>query len=221
MKKLPILLFMSILTFKQAKAQDPVAEVIKAAVIKAIKALDLKIQRIQNRTIWLQNAQKTIENTMSKLKLDEITDWVERQRQLYKDYYDELWQVKNVISYSKRIKDISRRQVLLVEEYKRVWRLLRADKHFTEDELSYMEKVYSGILSESLKNLEQIFFVVKSFTMQISDAKRLELINAAADQAEINYNDLKAFNQQNMIMSLQRAKSVGDVQTVKNLYGLN
>ena len=75
----------------QSRAQDPITEVIRQGIVKVIRAIDLKIQRLQNETIWLQNAQKTLENTMSKLKLDEISDWVERQRKLYGDYFQELW----------------------------------------------------------------------------------------------------------------------------------
>ncbi|RZJ37490.1 MAG: conjugal transfer protein TraI, partial [Chryseobacterium sp.] len=43
---------------KGASAQIAVLEVIKAGVKKVIKAVDLKVQRLQNETIWLQNAQK-------------------------------------------------------------------------------------------------------------------------------------------------------------------
>ena len=201
-------------------AQDPITEIIKAGVKKVIKAVDLKIQRLQNKTIWLQNAQKVIENTMSEMKLNEITDWVEKQRTLYKDYYDELWQVKNSISYYHRVKEITSKQVQLVAEYKRAWGLFKQDKHFTGDELNYMGRVYTGILDESVKNLEQIFLVVNSFSTQMSDAKRLEIINNAYNQVETNYTDLKAFNQQNVLISLQRAKSKNDIDVVKALYGL-
>jgi hypothetical protein len=201
-------------------AQDPITEIIKAGVKKVIKAVDLKIQRLQNKTIWLQNAQKVIENTMSEMKLNEITDWVEKQRTLYKDYYDELWQVKNSISYYHRVKEITSKQVQLVAEYKRAWGLFKQDKHFTGDELNYMGRVYTGILDESVKNLEQIFLVVNSFSTQMSDAKRLEIINNAYNQVETNYSDLKAFNQQNVLVSLQRAKSKNDIDVLKALYGL-
>lgn len=223
MNKLVVLCFLLLMKFvtpKQASAQDPITEVIKAGIKKVIKAVDLKIQRLQNKTIWLQNAQKVVENTMSQVKLNEITDWVEKQRTLYKDYYDELWKVKNVISYYHRIREITEKQVRLVEEYKRVWRLFKQDKHFTGDELLYMEQVYTGILDESVKNLDQLFLVISSFSMQMSDAKRLEIINNAADEVETNYNDLKAFNQQNIVLSLQRAKTQNDVDVVKQLYGL-
>ncbi len=197
-----------------------ILEIIKAGVKKVIKAVDLKIQRLQNKTIWLQNAQKTLENTLSKLKLDEISDWTERQKTLYKDYFEELAKVKSIISYYQRIREISQKQVRLVEEYQRAWNLFKQDKYFTSDELGYMAKVYSGILDESAKNIEQISLVVKSFTTTMSDAKRLEIINAAADDVDANYYDLTRFNKQNMMLSLQRAKENNDVDVVKKLYGL-
>src|SRR5215210_386817 len=174
---------------QKAAAQDPITDVIKAGIKKVIKAVDLKIQRLQNKTIWLQNAQKVVENTMSEMKLNEITNWVEKQRTLYKDYYDELWQVKNTISYYHRVKEITSKQVQLVAEYKRAWGLFKQDKHFTGDELAYMGKVYSGILDESVKNVDQIFLVINSFSTQMSDAKRLEIINNAYNQVETNYTD--------------------------------
>ena len=55
----------------------------------------------------------------------------------------------------------------------------------------------------------------------MTDAKRLEIINAAADQVDVNYNDLKEFNQQSILLSLQRAKMKNDIDVVKKLYGLN
>ena len=224
MKKLLIVLAFAgmsgITPVEQVKAQIPIVEIIKAGIKKVIKAVDLKIQRLQNKTIWLQNAQKTLENTMSKLKLNEISDWVDKQKTLYKDYYEELLKVKAIISYYKRIKEITEKQVHLVEEYKRAWGLFRQDKNFNPEELSYMERIYSGILDESIKNLDQIFLVINSFQTQMSDAKRLEIINATADGIDENYNDLKAFNQQGILLSLQRAKVQNDVDVVKKLYGL-
>jgi len=195
--------------------------VVKAAVKKVIKAIDLQIQRLQNKTIWLQNAQKTLENTLSKLKLDEISDWTEKQKEQYRKYYEELAKVKSIISYYQRIRDITKKQLRLVDEYKRSWSLIRQDSHFTVEEIFYMEKVYSGILDESLKNIDQISLIIKNPSLQkMSDAKRLELINNAADQVDVNYSDLVQFNRQNTLLSLQRAKTETEVQAVKKLYGL-
>lgn len=203
-----------------AKAQDPVTEAIRQGVIKVIKAIDLQMQRLQTRTIWLQNAQKVIENTMSELKLNQISDWTERQRTLYADYFDELSKVKSIISYYHRIKAATEKQVALVKEYKHAYSLFKQDKNFSPGELDYMQKVYSGIMDESIKNADQILLVINSFSTQMTDARRLEIISAAANGIETNYSDLKAFNAENVQLSLQRSKDQHDIDIVKKLYGL-
>lgn len=198
----------------------PILEIVKAVTKKVIKAIDLGIQRLQNKTIWLQNVQKQIENTLSKLKLDEISDWTKKQRDIYKDYYEELQKVKSIIIYYQRIKEISSKQTRLIEEYERAWNLFKKDQSFKVSELEYMEKVYDGILEESIKNIDQIFLIIDSFSTQMSDLKRLEIINKAADQIDTNYNDIRLFNQQNVLLSLQRAKTDADAKKVKQFYGI-
>ncbi|HEU5365449.1 MAG TPA: conjugal transfer protein TraI [Hanamia sp.] len=218
MKKMIVViaLFVSV----KAEAQIPIAEIIKAGIKKVIVAIDLKIQRLQNKTIWLQNAQKAVENTMSKLKLNEISDWVEKQRKLYADYFDELSKVKEAIATYHRVKDIIDKQTALVNEYKSAWKVFKQDNNFTTDELNYMGNVYTGILNESIKNLDQVFIVVNAFATQMTDAKRIEIINHAADAIDDNLADLRQFNDENKMLSFQRAAEKGDIEVVKKLYGL-
>ena len=205
----------------QANAQFVVAEVIKLTVKRVIKAIDLKVQRMQNKTIWLQNAQKVLENELSKVKLTEISGWTEGQKQLYSGYYTELWKIKSVVAYYQRIKDVTLKQAALVVQYKRAWGLFQKDNHFRSEEINYMQKVYSGILDASIQNLDQILLVINSFKTQMSDAERLELINHASDQLDINYNDLRQFNNQNIRICLQRSRDLADTKSIKDLYGIN
>lgn len=195
-------------------------EVVRQIIIKAIRAIDLAIQRQQNKVIWLQNAQKTLENTMAKLQLDQITEWTQKQRDLYKEYFEELQKVKSLITYYKRIRDISDKQYRLVQEYRRVWSIVQNDKHFTSEEIAYMGQVYNGILVESIKNIDQISGIITAFQTSMSDGHRIEIIDAAAIRTEQNYSDLIKFNNQNLILSIQRARSDHDAQVVKELYGL-
>lgn len=206
---------------KGANAQVAVLEVIKAGVKKVIKAVDLKVQRLQNQTIWLQNAQKVLENQLSKLKLTEISDWTEKQKNLYSEYYEELWKIKSAIAYYKRIKDLTLKQVAIVDEYKWAWGLFNKDKHFKPEELEQMEKVYKGILDESIKNLDMIILVVNSFKTQMTDAKRLELINDAVNKMDGNYSDLKRYNQENIQLSIQKSRSLDETAKLKEIYGID
>jgi hypothetical protein len=203
-----------------AQAQDPITAVIRAGVKKAIVAVDLKIQRLQNETIWLQNAQKVLENKLSELRLTEIADWTGRQRQLYADYYQELRQVKAAIASYGQVRDIIRQQAALVAEYRRAYSLFRQDAGFSPGELDYMQRVYAGILSESVKDLDQVLLVTRSFAAQMSDGERLALIHEAAASIGRHYSDLREFNGQNIRLSLQRARERNDLQGVERLYGM-
>lgn len=210
----------ALLVSVQSQAQDPITEVIKQAITKVIVALDLKIQKLQNKTIWLQEAQKTIENTMSKLRLDQIKDWMEKQRMLYADYFDELRKVKTALTYFSRVKDIVDQQIAIVNEYRAAWSLFKQDRNFTPDEIDYMKNVYTGMLDETGKNVDQLFLVVNAFVTQMTDARRLEIINTVSNNVQQNLMDLKEFNEQNKMISLQRATEKNDIEYVKKLYGL-
>lgn len=222
MKKLLwILVFsmgLSLAPMLQTHAQ--VLQVIQAAIVKAIKAMDLTVQRLQNKTIWLQDAQKTLENTMSKLELDQITGWVSKHREQYASYFEELKKVKEAISGYQQVKQIMQQQEMLVSEYKNAWTLFRKDSHFTPDEINYMTKVYSGVVDESLKNLDQLFLVINSFTMQMTDGKRLGIIHEVASHMDETLNDLRDFNRQNALLSLQRSRDEQEAARVKAMYGI-
>lgn len=211
---------LTITPIHKTNAAIPIAKIIQEAIRKVIKAVDLMIQRLQNETIALQNAQKVLENKLSQLKLNEIADWAERQRQLYQKYYDELWKVRNTIAAYQRVRQILQRQEQIVEEYRSVWRVINQDKHFTKSEIDYMYRVYNGILNESIYSLDQILLVINSFKTQMTDASRLEIINKAGDKIEKNYADLTQFNNQNVRLSLSRAKDEHEVLVVRKLYGL-
>lgn len=222
MKKIVLIniMLISFACSNKVHAQTGILEVIKAGITKVIKAVDLKIQRLQNKVIWLQDAQKVLENKMSELKLTEIKDWVEKQKNLYADYFDELWKIKDAISTYQRVKEIIQKQISLVNEYSKAFALSKQDKNFTPGEITYMYNVYSGILDESVKNIEQVQLVVNAFVTQMSDGKRLEIINIASDNIDQNLADLRQFNQENIKISLQRAKDKNDIDAVKKLYGI-
>ncbi len=205
----------------QAAVPMAILEIIKAGVKKVIVAMDLKIQREQNKVLWMQNAQKVLENTLSKLKLEQIAGWTEKQRDLYQKYFNELQTVKSAISGFQRVKDISQKQARIVSEYKKVWTVIQQDRHFTISEKEYMAKVYAGILATTVENLDQMSLLVRSFTLQMSEGERLALINETANKVDQNYQDLIAFNLSNGQLSLKRAANTKELLQIQNLYGIN
>lgn len=201
-------------------AQDPITLIIKEGITKVIVAMDLKIQRLQNEVIWLQTAQKALENEMTSGKLTEITSWVEKQRALYEQYFEELRQLKAVLASYQRIGAILRTGQLLVQEYTRAWSLVKSDRHFTEAELRYMGQVYTALLERSARNLEALTGLMASSSVAMSDSERLALLSEGARTATRHLTELRAFTEENVRLSLSRATDLRDIERIKHLYAL-
>jgi hypothetical protein len=222
MKKLILTLCLSFaLVSVPTKSHAFIWEIVRQAIIAAIKAADLAVQRLQNKTIWLQTAQKNLENVLSKVKLDEITDWTKKHKDQYQQYFDELKAVKDAISTYKKVKEIIDEQKQLVNEYKVAFSRFKQDKHFTADEITYIAKVYTGIMNESVDNLDQLFLVINAFNTEMSDGKRLAIIGNVVSHIDTNLNDLREFNRQCIQLSLQRSKDEQELKTMRLFYGIS
>src|ERR1700755_994736 len=81
-----------------ANAQFLVGTILNETVGKIIRAIDLEVQKAQNQPIWLQNAQKAIENQLHQLQLNNIAGISTDQKNLFTEYYNELSTVKAVIT---------------------------------------------------------------------------------------------------------------------------
>jgi hypothetical protein len=220
MKRKLIVVLLLLFLIPGAKAQDPITKIIQEGIKEVIRAIDLKIQRLQNETIWLQDVQKTVENVMAKLKLDEISDWAERQRSLYANYFDELRELKQAFTYYSKLKNIIELQTALIRDYKRAIKAVKETNAFTPEELLHILNIYEGIAKESSKNIESLFAIISSFATQMTDAKRMELINESEAALKTTYDDLKRFSSQNLQLSISRARSEKEIQLVKALYGI-
>lgn len=208
-----------LVVWPSARAEAQI-EIIVEVIKQAIMAVDLGVQKLQTQTIHLQTIQKTVENTMQQWRLNDITDWVQRQKGLYEGYYQELWQVKNALSYYGKVKDMLEKQAQLVRAYKRAFVQLRKDTHFSAAELDQLYRVYQGIEKESIENVRQLELVVSALLTQMNDADRLLIIDRAAAQIDRSYYDLEAYTQENILISLQRAKDQQDLDAIRLLYGI-
>lgn len=204
----------------QLRAQIPIVSLITSAVKKVIVAIDLKVQQMQNKTIALQNAEKALENKMALGNLNDISGWLDKEQQLYADYYRELQQVKSVIATYELVKEVVKQQEQLVNEYHEAFGLFQRDQNFSTDELNDMRGVYSGILDASVQNLNEVLLAVTNLSTSMSDAERLALIHKAAAGLQHNLDDLRQYNSGNIQLSLRRAQDQQSRTSVKKLYGL-
>src|ERR1700742_3510452 len=98
---------LTVLPEQKVSAQFVVSAVLNNTVGKIIRAIDLSVQRAQNQTIWLQNAQKVVETQLNQLKLSQIAGVGQQQTDLFSKYYNELFEVKAIINYYEQVKNIT------------------------------------------------------------------------------------------------------------------
>lgn len=186
-----------------AQSIDPVSLVIA----KAIKAIDLKVQKLQNETIWLQQAQGLAEQELSKIKLSEITGWQQQLSDLYAGYFSELKQVKSSIlgmNQIKRVMDMQRQVVL-------------AYGKFSKDPLAKVQ--YDALLNTSVEILQTLYSVIGS-QYAMKDAERICMITTLRDAMGHCLANIETLNKQQLFIADNRSRMQADLLFVKKLNGI-
>jgi uncharacterized phage infection (PIP) family protein YhgE len=213
------LIFITIMTLVPAgRADAQIIDAIEDVIKAALMAVDLGIQKVQTETVNLQVAQKALENAMQQTQLGNITSWVQQQKDLFSEYYQELLQVKNALTAYDKVVSMIDKQAQLVKDYQTAYAAMQKDSHFSAQEISYIGSVYGGILKQSVENVKQLEMVITALVTQMSDGSRLRIIDGAGARIDQNYSDLHEFTQQNILLSLQRSINAADLQEVRQLY---
>jgi hypothetical protein len=202
MKKccLIIMLFLASVSL-QAQSIDPVSLVIA----KIITAIDLQVQKLQNQTIWLQQAQQVAENELSKTKLGEIQQWQDRQRSLYADYFQELRTVKNVIKSLPQVKQILKMQTQVVEEYSRFAK--QPNQQATFDELLDLSK-------DILQSLQEL---TSDGNLTMKDGDRTMYLCTLREAMGDCLDSIRYLNKQQVKITASKIRVNADMQFLKRL----
>jgi hypothetical protein len=202
-------------------SQTVILDVIRAGVKKVIKAVDLKIQRIQTKTIWLQNAQKEMENAMQFEKLTNITDWINRQRQLYQDYFDELWKVKKTIADLRSVGHIVNMEKQIIKTVGNIIEVSKRDKNISAEEIVSITHFLNGVIQSSSKLSDIFKFAATPSLIQTSDGKRLIIIHDTEKALEDLVTDISLFSDNIIALSLQRSNEARELSRIKFLVHSN
>jgi len=140
---------------------------------------------------------------------------------LHSVYLNGLMAVSPGIRNYGRVTEIISIQANLLDEYKRNYQNFRQSGSFSMAELSYMSHVYDRLISESLDNIGELTNVLTAGKLRMSDADRIKAIDRIYSTSSDKLVFLRSFNNQGVLLSLQRGKTAADSRTLKQLYGIN
>lgn len=186
-----------------AQSIDPVSLIIA----KAIKAIDLRVQRLQKETLVLQGVQQVAEQELGRWKLSEISDWQQQLQGLYAGYFAELKMVKSAIKGGAVVRRILSLQKEVVVEYGRL------GKEGT------IKKEYDELLNLSMEILRTLQITL-SDGLSMRDAERIQLQYALKNSMYHCLESVQLLNKRQQELILRKTKMKAGIDYVKRLHGL-
>lgn len=186
-----------------SQAVDPVSLVIA----KAIKAIDLKVQRLQNATLVLQYSEQQATDALSKNKLSEIAGWQRQLTELYRQYYAELKTVKRSIAGGSVVRRIFELHQQVLTEYGRIGKDAAA------------KVSYDAALENSMEVLQTVQLVTGS-ALSMPDVDRVCLLQTLKDGMLHCLNTMQTLNEKQRVLIHNETRLKADLDIVKRLNGL-
>ena len=139
---------------------------------------------------------------------------------LHKDFLDGLLEVSPAVKKYKRIADIISYQLRIVKGYKTALDQFKLSKYFTTEEIAYLGKVYTNLLKESLKCLDELAMVITAGKLRMSDDERLQAIDRIYITIVGQFSFLQDFNNSTAVLSVQREKYQQDIDISRKLHDI-
>ncbi len=151
---------------------------------------------------------------------NKVRDIANGNYKLHQVFLDGLLAVSPEVRHYYKVAAIIQLQVKLVKEYKQSLSLFKGCGFFNADELLYMEKVYKGLLDESIANLDALLTVITAGKVRMADDERLQSIDELHSSMENKWSFLQHFNQDAHMLAIQRAKETGEIETLRKWYNI-
>jgi len=138
---------------------------------------------------------------------------------LHKNFLDGLLEVSPAVKKYKKIADIISYQLRIVKGCKVAYAEFKG-KNFTVAEIEHLGKVYSSLLNEGLKCLDELAMVITAGQLRMSDDERLKAIDSIYSRIVEQFSFLKDLNNSTAVLSVQREKDQQELELSRKVYGI-
>lgn len=150
-----------------------------------------------------------------------VKDVSEGNFDLHKLFLDDLLKASPAVQQYQKVGDIINCELQVISEYGKAYKRFKQDDNFSPDEIIYIGKVYSKLINESVKGLSDLATVITDGVLRASDDERFTQIDKLDAAMKDRLQFLRYFNNNTTLLALQRAREKNDVDTIKDIYGIN
>ncbi|MGI8949949.1 MAG: hypothetical protein ACR2FN_00040 [Chitinophagaceae bacterium] len=177
------------------------------------------LQQIAALQVYLDYAKKGYD-IVSK-GLNTIYDIKDGEFNLHETFFNSLKSVNPKIKNAVEVAEIISIQISIVNHFKAAIKMYNGSNQFNNSELNYINNVYSSLIVESLKDIDQLMEVITDDKLEMTDDERINQINNIySDMCDKN-QFTQSFTNGASLLAQQRARDQNDATVSKELYGLH
>jgi len=176
------------------------------------------IRQIAALQVYIGYAQKGYK--IAKEGLNTIGGFTRGEFNLHTDYFNSLKSVNPEVRRYVKVAEIIALQVKIIQNYNRTYRQLNSSDAFSGDELAYIGRVYSRLLDDCDKTLDELITITTDGKLEMKDDERIERIDKLYLDMKDKFTFSQSFSNDAKSLAASRLKDKSDVQTSRVLQGI-
>jgi hypothetical protein len=140
---------------------------------------------------------------------------------LHQSYFNSLGRVSPAVVNNPKIKLVSTYQQQIISGFDNEISWQKQQSILAADEMSYILAVYSNLLAECKKDIDELNMVITPGQAQMKDAERIKHIDAVYTATNDKYKFAQSFIANSHAFALDRQNSSQQTQVLKKLYNIN
>ena len=175
-------------------------------------------QQIAALQVYLGYVEKG--SDIAKKGLDLIQDFKNGEFSLHETFFHSLKTVNPTIKSAAEVAEIVALQISIVNHFKDAIKTYKESAQFNNDELSYINKVYSNLTTDCLRDIDALMAIIANDSLQMNDDERMNQINNIYADMQDKNSFTQYFTNSTSMLANQRVREQNDVSVSQSLYGL-
>lgn len=176
------------------------------------------LQQIAALQVYIGYARKGY--NIAKEGLTTIGGFTRGEWDLHTGYIRSLKTVNPEIRRYARVADVMRFQLKILQDKNRTLRQLISSGAFSNDELAYIGRVFSRLLDDCNRTLDELIVITADGKLEMKDDERMKRIDELYWDMQDKFTFLQSFSNDAQTLAASRLKEKSDTQTSRVLHGI-
>ena len=173
------------------------------------------LQQIAANKVYIEYVEKGY-NIASK-GLQTIRDIKKGDFNLNFDFFESQKNVNPKIKNWAKVADIIAYQIRIIKAAKQTILDIKETGQFTNEELDYCKAVFDNLLTECIKNIDELVDVITNGNFEMKDNERMDRIDKLYMDMQDKYSFTSGFSEEMGVLSAQRLSEQAEINLSKKL----